>query len=168
MSDEFVTVIYQGAHDETHIEHPALAEAINGIVPGVPVELPAWLVDGHPGEPGIYIDAESGEPKTFTRLDLLSEGQFPFGVPGEIMQQPIDEIPPLPTGDGTPWRLATDPPPTDSVPDAGVYEVNEWVGDDPERAREAIAAEHAGKNRKGVIDAAEAVIAAADTEDGAQ
>ena len=38
----------------------------------------------------------------------------------------------------------------DGVPDGNVGQVLDWVGDDPERARQALDAETAGKNRAGI------------------
>lgn len=40
-----------------------------------------------------------------------------------------------------------------NVPDGTVDEVLQWAGDDPERRTLALAAEKAGKGRKGIIDA---------------
>lgn len=39
-----------------------------------------------------------------------------------------------------------------AVPDGTVAEVLEWAGDDPDRRAAALAAEKAGKKRKGILD----------------
>lgn len=151
---DFVTVIYHGPHDETYIERDELDEPITGIVPGVPFDVPTWLFEGHPGEPGIWLDAD-GTAHEFTRHDLLPDGDYPLGFPGEIVQQPINEVPPL---QDSLYRLASEPPPTDEVPDGTVTELVDWIGDNAERAAEALAAEKAGQKRKGVLDVAQTII----------
>jgi hypothetical protein len=52
------------------------------------------------------------------------------------------------------------------VPDGTVQDVLDWVGDDPDRAEQALAAETAGLNRSTLIAKLEAV-ASADEEDAA-
>lgn len=42
--------------------------------------------------------------------------------------------------------------PTNTVPDGTIDEVLDWVGDDEQRAEEALQAELAGKRRKTLVD----------------
>lgn len=51
----------------------------------------------------------------------------------------------------------TEPAPSVSVPDGSVKEVNDWVGDDKERAQAALDAE-GEDGRKGIINYAKSVL----------
>jgi hypothetical protein len=93
-----------------------------------------------------YVDVARGEPvgdlDDETRIGLLARGAIGRrdGRPHEVAAEP-----------GPDEDEADDP---GAVPDGNVDAVLAWVGDDTDRAAQALEAEQGdgGKNRKGVVD----------------
>jgi hypothetical protein len=81
MTDKNVTIIYIGPH-ASGVLSPMYSDESYEFVNGKPFDVPDWVANGHPGEPGVYEDADG--PHEFTSAST------PIG--GVVLE---DCIPPL-------------------------------------------------------------------------
>lgn len=94
--------------------------------------------------------------------DLVNTADWQSGVAEKLFNQ--RRMIPVAVQEAAPASKSAESKTLDGgVPDANVQAVLEWVGDDPERARLALAAEEAKEQpRKGVTEPTRAVIEAAE------
>lgn len=71
MSEESVTIVYHGPHASGYLTSRYDDESYP-FEKGKPFTVPAWVANGHPGEPGTY-DAGDG-PKSFTKPSEVPPG----------------------------------------------------------------------------------------------
>lgn len=98
MTEKTVTVVYVGPH-ASGVLAPFYSDEVYPFVKGEPLDIPEWVANGHPGEPGTFEDAAG--------VHEFTNAAEPIG--GVVLEDPIPPIGGLLADQSDHWITAPNP-----------------------------------------------------------